>query len=107
MNDDPVLRDERAEAVDNASHRWAYAVLVFGVVASVVVRSLWLDQACWDLLALVIVSGGIAICYQTTRHIPQPWPTRPWPRAAPMLFGAIAAVVAFVLAELAASMLKR
>ena len=32
----PVERDERTEAVENASFRWAYLVLSYGLLAAVV-----------------------------------------------------------------------
>ena len=68
MNDQPVIRDERTVVVENAGYRLAYTVLTFGLLISVVVRALVLRQASWDLLALVIVSSGIATFYQATRR---------------------------------------
>ena len=69
MNNQPPLRDERTVAVENASYRLAYLVLTFGLLVIVAVRALVLHQALLDMLALVIVGGGVAIFYQGTRRI--------------------------------------
>jgi hypothetical protein len=60
----PVLRDERTVAAENASYRWAYLVLSFGLLAATAWRSLVADQPAWDLLALVLVGGGVAAVHQ-------------------------------------------
>lgn len=59
-----VLRDERTLAVENASYRWGYMVLAFGVLISVGYRGLVRGEAGWDLLALVIGSGLVTTLYQ-------------------------------------------
>lgn len=63
MSDQSVVRDERTVAVENASYRLAYTVLSFGVLVVTAYRG-FLGQSGWDLLALVIVSSGIATLYQ-------------------------------------------
>jgi hypothetical protein len=55
--------DKRPAAVENASYRWAYGVLVFGVLASVTYRGFVFQQESWDLLALVVLSGAVSAFY--------------------------------------------
>ena len=64
-----VTRDERSVMVDNASYRWAYLVLSFGVLASVAWRAYVLHEASWDLLGLVMASGLVATFYQAIHHV--------------------------------------
>jgi hypothetical protein len=59
-----VERDERTAAVENASYRWAYAVLTYALLLDVMYRSLFRHEAAWDLMALVIVGGAICTVYQ-------------------------------------------
>jgi hypothetical protein len=69
MKDQNVLRDERTEVVENASYRLAYTLISFGVLLSVVYRGFVLNQSSWDLLALVILSSGVATFYQGKHKI--------------------------------------
>ncbi len=69
MIDQEIIRDERTIAVENASYRLAYCVLQFGVLISVAYRGLMFDQACWDLLGLVILTGWIAMAYQGAHQV--------------------------------------
>ena len=52
-----VHRDERTTAVENASYRWAYLVLSFGLLLIVAFRSFVYGESAWDLLALVVLGG--------------------------------------------------
>ncbi len=92
MSNSPVSRDERTLAVENASYRLAYLVLSFGLLLSVAVRGLVFNQASWDLLALVILGGGVATFHQGTQQIL----SRRW---AAMAFaaGLVGAIVAIVI----------
>ena len=69
MNHDSTMRDERTTAVENASYRWAYLVLSFGLLLDVAYRGLVRQEAGWDLLALVIVGGFVATIYQSRHSI--------------------------------------
>jgi hypothetical protein len=69
MMDQEVLRDERTEAVENASYRLAYCLLQFGVLICVAYRGFMFDQACWDLLGLVILTGWVAMAYQGAHQV--------------------------------------
>ncbi len=74
MSSEPVTRDERTIAVENASYRLAYLVLSFGLLAAIAYRAFFLDQPSWDLFALVVIGGGIATFYQmANRIIPARW----------------------------------
>ena len=60
----PVERDERTTAIENEGYRWSYLVLSFGLLAIVAFRSFTRGQASWDLLALVVLGGGVNAGYQ-------------------------------------------
>jgi hypothetical protein len=64
-----VDRDERTEAVENASFRWAYLALSFGLLADVACRSLLYREAAWDLMALVVAGGAVATAYQAAHRV--------------------------------------
>lgn len=51
------------------SYRWGYLVLSFGILVLVGYRSFVLEQANWDLLALVIVGGMAPNVYQGANHV--------------------------------------
>jgi hypothetical protein len=87
-----IERDERTMSVENASYRWAFLLLSFGVLLSVAYRSFVLQQTAWDLMALVIVSGVVATGYQAaSRALPGNWIGRV------LMAAAIAAVIAVVV----------
>lgn len=65
-------RDERTLTVENASYRWAYLVLSFGLLLDVAYRSFARQESAWDLLALVILGGAVATAYQGTHHVLTP-----------------------------------
>ena len=59
-----VDRDERTTAVENASYRWAYLFLSFGLLALVAYRSFVHRESPWDLMALVVLGGILSAGYQ-------------------------------------------
>ena len=69
MKTQSIIRDERTTTVENASYRWAYILLSFGVLLSVMFRGFVWNEASWDLLALVIASGFIATFYQGIHRV--------------------------------------
>jgi len=74
MTTQSIARDERTVATENASYRWAYLVLSFGLLLSVAYRSFVLGEAAWDLLALVVAGGAVAALYQGHyRVLSRPW----------------------------------
>jgi hypothetical protein len=92
MKDDFILKDERTVAVQNASYRWAYLVLSFGLLLDAAYRGLVHQESGWDLLALVILSGLITTLYQGSQKIL----THRWVIWAAFSF-VLAAVVAIVI----------
>ena len=59
-----VERDERTIAIENASYRWSYLVLSFGILVIVALRSSLGELTPWALLALVVIGGGVNAAYQ-------------------------------------------
>ena len=92
MTTGPILRDERTVAVENASYRWAYLVLSFGLLLSTAYRGFVRNESSWDLLALVVVGGAVATLYQGGHRVL----SRRW---------ALASVAAVVLALVLAAVL--
>ena len=64
MSTTVVQRDERTVAVENASYRWSYLLVSFGLLAIVAYRSFLRGESAWDLLALVVVAGLASTAYQ-------------------------------------------
>ena len=64
MKNRSVTRDERTITIENASYRWAYLLLSFGLLMSVAYRSFIRQESSWDLLALVILGGLVTTLYQ-------------------------------------------
>jgi hypothetical protein len=101
MKDQPIHRDERTSTVENASYRWAYLTLSFGLLMVVAYRATVLNDASWDLMALVIVGGLVATAYQGVYRIF----TRRWAYVAAGTLIASAVVAALVM--LARGLLQR
>lgn len=64
MTSSAVHRDERTELVENASFRWGYLFVSFGLLVLVAYRSLVWRESSWDLLLLVVLGGTIPAAYQ-------------------------------------------
>jgi hypothetical protein len=95
MNTPRIDRDERTEAVENASYRLAYLLMSFGILLDVMYRSERLHQTCWDLFALVILSGAVGRLYQSRHQALAPgWVKKALVLA--VLAAAIGAVVALL-----------
>jgi hypothetical protein len=88
MRSASVVRDERTVAVEHASYRWAYLVLSYGLLLSVMYRSFVLHEASWDLLLLVVVGGAVSALYQGSYRVL----TRGW-----LILSAAAAAIAFAI----------
>lgn len=69
MTAQPIMRDERTVATENASYRWAYFVLSYGLLASTAYRAFVRGEPSWDLLALVILGGVVATAYQGSHRV--------------------------------------
>ena len=64
-----VARDERTVAIENASYRWTCILLSFALLVDVGYRGLVRQEAAWDLMALVIVSGAVSTVYQARQKV--------------------------------------
>jgi hypothetical protein len=92
-----VQRDERTVAVANASYKWAGVFVMFALLIDVMCRAWLFDEAAWDLMALVVVTGAIPTMYQARHKVLG----RRFGRKAVLLAllgGAIGFVVATILA---------
>ena len=92
-----VMRDERTDAVENASYRLAYAFIVFALLLDVMYRSLMRREAAWDLMAMVIIGGVIGSVYQARHKILTRHSVRILVLTS-LITGIVAAVVAALLA---------
>lgn len=61
---DFVERDERTIAVEHASYSIGYKIVMYALLIDTMVRSLFLKEASWDLLGIVILSGLATTVYQ-------------------------------------------
>ena len=88
MKNNEIIKDERSIAVENASYRWAYIALSFGLLLDVAYRGWVKNESSWDLLALIILSGLITTLYQAGKKIV----TRRW-----ILWAVVTALIAAVV----------
>ena len=59
-----VVHDERTETVENASYKWPICFLMYALLLDVMYRGWFRNEAAWDLMAMVIVSGALSAYYQ-------------------------------------------
>ncbi len=69
MKNDPILRDERYYAVENASYKIGFLILTYGLFALILYRSLFRHEANWDLFALIIIASMAATIYQGVHKV--------------------------------------
>ena len=62
-----VKADERTAAVAYAANAWGFNFITFALLIDIAYRGLFLDEAAWDLFALLGVSGAISMVY-LARH---------------------------------------
>ena len=60
-------RDERDARIDLAADRLAYLVVSYGLLLAVAYRSFVHDDAAWDLLGLLVLSGIVGVVYRIRR----------------------------------------
>ena len=92
----PVDRDERTVALENASYSIGYKVIAYLLLFDVAYRAFMLGESSWDLLILVILSGFVITGYQAREHIL----SRTWVKLtifAVIIAAAIAVIVAFAI----------
>ena len=69
MSPTSIHRDERTTVVENASYRWAYLFLSFGLLFVVAYRSFARQESPWDLLGLVVLGGLVSTGYQGLHRV--------------------------------------
>ena len=62
-------RDERAIFIENVSYKFGYNLITFALLLDVIYRGLILNEAAWDLLGIIIISGLVMILYQYKQKI--------------------------------------
>lgn len=87
-----VQRDERTLAVENASYRWAYLFVSFGLLVLVAYRSFVRRESSWDLLALVVLGGVVSVAYQGLHKVL----SRQWAVTCLITVGAAAVLAALI-----------
>ncbi len=93
----PVTRDERYYAVENASFKIGYLILSFGMLFLISFRGFVYHESNWDFFALVWISSLAATIYQYKHKIVPFSRKYVYYVIALMLLGA---AVAFVLVKL-------
>ena len=94
MNKQPIVRDERYYAVENASYRLGYMIIIYGLLLLIVARSIVFHETNWDLFALVVISSFAATVYQIVHKTISV--SRKWLYFT-LAITLLAAVVAFIL----------
>jgi hypothetical protein len=69
MKNEPILRDERYYAVENASYRVGFTIMLFGTMILVAVHAVLFQQSNWDFFGLVLISSMAATVYQIRKKI--------------------------------------
>lgn len=69
MKQEPILRDERYYAVENASYRVGFGIMVFGTLLLVAVHTALDQQGNWDFIGLVILSSLASTVYQIRKNV--------------------------------------
>jgi hypothetical protein len=99
MNKNAVAVDERTIAVTHASNSVALSVISFGLLLDATYRSWVLHQNVWDLLALVILGGVVAIIMRAKQRVLPYFPHRFWwvMIATALFSAAFAAILAYFM----------
>ena len=96
MTSSAVHGDDRTVLVENASFRWAYLFISFGLLALVAYRSLVWRESQWDLLLLVVLAGAVPAAYQGYHQgLTSRWALRIF--AAALIGAAVAALLALAV----------
>lgn len=69
MKNEPILRDERYYAVENASYKIGFMIMTYGLFAVIIFRSFAFHESNWDLFALVIIASLTATIYQGVHKV--------------------------------------
>ena len=69
MKQQPIIRDEHYYAVENASYKVGFIILLFGTFFIGIVRSALFHQNAWDLLGLALLGSLAATVYQIRKKV--------------------------------------
>ena len=69
MKQQPIIRDERYYAVENASYKVGFTIILFGTFFIGIVRSALFHQNVWDLLGLALLGSLAATIYQIRKKV--------------------------------------
>jgi hypothetical protein len=69
MDSKMVEKDERTTFIENISYKFGYIFITFALLLDVAYRSFKQNEAPWDLLALIIISGLVMSLYQYKQKI--------------------------------------
>ncbi|MCA9230246.1 MAG: hypothetical protein KDA57_06320 [Planctomycetales bacterium] len=67
--DQPVRADERSAAVAYKANTWGLNCVTFALLLDVVCRGWFLNEAAWDLLAIILVGGVISMAYMAKHQV--------------------------------------
>jgi hypothetical protein len=93
MKNKMVERDERTTFIENFSYTFGYKFIAYALLLDVIYRSIKFNEAAWDLLGIVIVSGFIMTIYQYRQKIL----VKGWLKTI-CFISVITAIIAFILA---------
>jgi lysylphosphatidylglycerol synthetase-like protein (DUF2156 family) len=64
MTNKMVGKDERTTFIQNVSYKFGYNFIAFALLLDVMYRGLKFNEAPWDLLVIIIISGLVMTFYQ-------------------------------------------
>jgi hypothetical protein len=67
--DQEVKVDERTLAVGYVANSWAATFLGFALLMDATCRAVFFHEAVWDLLAIVVIGGGISSIYMVRHNV--------------------------------------
>lgn len=98
MTNKMITKDERTTFIENISYKFGYNFIAFTLLLDVVYRGLRFNEAPWDLLAIVIISGLVMTVYQYRKKILG----KTWLKTVAITF-----VVTFIIAFIIAFVVKK
>lgn len=93
MTNKMIEKDERTTFIENFSYTIGYKFIAYALLLDVIYRSIKFNEAPWDLLAIVIISGIVTTIYQYKQKIL----VKNWLKTI-CVMSIITAIVAFIMA---------
>ncbi len=93
MTNKMVEKDERTTYIENFSYTIGYKFIAYALLLDVIYRSIKFNEAPWDLLAIVVISGFVTAIYQYKQKIL----VKNWLKTI-CFMSIITAIVAFIIA---------